>query len=155
MGRARLVNHIVAGSYWFAASTNAGASPDDERGTDYADGDIVAAFDEGARQAVAAFSAPGAMEKMVKLPFGEFPGAAFCALATTDTFTHGWDLAKATGQSTDLAPALATELLTGARASIPDMFRGPDGAAPFGTQVEPPASATEADKLAAFLGRAV
>ena len=95
------------------------------------------------------------MEKTIKLPFGEFPGAAFCALATTDTFTHGWDLAKATGQSTDLAPALAAELLVGARASIPDQFRGPDGVAPFGAQVEPPASATEADKLAAFLGRSV
>jgi uncharacterized protein (TIGR03086 family) len=150
-----VVNHIVGNSYWFAASTNAGASPDRAPETDYADGDIVAAFDEGARQTVAAFSAPGAMEKMIKLPFGEFPGAAFCALATTDTFTHGWDLAKATGQSTDLAPALAAELLVGARASIPDQFRGPDGVAPFGAQAEPPASATEADKLAAFLGRSV
>jgi uncharacterized protein (TIGR03086 family) len=105
-----------------------------------------------AQRAVAAFDAPGAQEKIIKLPFGEFPGSGFMGLATTDTFQHGWDLAKATGQSTDLDPELAAQILEGAQQSIPDQFRG-DEPMPFGPKVEAPAGATNADKLAAFLGR--
>ena len=73
-------------------------------------------------------------------------------LATTDTFAHGWDLAKATGQSTDLDPELAEGLL--ANAPIPDTFRG-DEPMPFGPQQEAPPGATAADRLAAYLGRKV
>ena len=146
-----LVNHIVGGAHWFGASTEAGESgaPDDR---DWTDGDMVASFDAGAARAVAAFDAPGAQEKIVKLPFGEFPGSIYMGLATSDTFTHGWDLAKATGQSTDLDPELADQLLQGAMVLIPDQFRG-DEPMPFGPRVEPPAGAGAADRLAAFMGR--
>ncbi len=151
----RLVNHIVGASYWFAITTNAGASPevDDTEETDYAAGDMLASFDEGTRQSLAAFGTPGAQDKMVKLPFGEFPGAAFMAFATMDAFTHGWDLAKATGQSADLDPEMAIQLLGQARMMVPDEFRGPDGVAPFGVIVDVAESAPAADRLAAFLGR--
>lgn len=88
----------------------------------------------------------------MKLPFGEYPGAAFMGLATTDTFAHGWDLAKATGQSTDLDPELAETLL--ANAAIPDGFRG-DEPMPFGAKREAPAGSTAADRFAAHLGRKV
>ena len=146
-----LVNHIVGGAHWFGMSTEAGeagATPD----RDWTEGDMLASFDEGAARSVAAFDAPGAQEKIVKLPFGDFPGVAFMGLATTDTFQHGWDLAKATGQSTDLDPELATQILAGAQQSIPDQLRG-DEPMPFGPKVDAPAGATNADKLAAFLGR--
>jgi uncharacterized protein (TIGR03086 family) len=102
---------------------------------------------------VAAFEADGAMERMMKLPFGEMPGSAFVNIATGDAFTHGWDLAKATGQSTDLDPALAAELLAIVRVALPESFRGPEGQAPFGPVVEAPAGAPAADQLAAFMGR--
>ena len=72
-----------------------------------------------------------------------------------DLNIHGWDLARATGQSTDLAPELATELLASARMFIQPAFRGDDGVMPFGAEQEAPANATEADKLAAFLGRKI
>jgi uncharacterized protein (TIGR03086 family) len=152
-----LVNHIIGGANWFATSTENGASPDnDTEDTDYAAGDRLATFDDGVQRAVAAFNAPGAQEKMVKLPFGEFPGSVFMGLATTDTFTHGWDLARATGQeAARLDPDLAKQLLVGAKAAIPDAFRGPDGQAPFGPVVDVPESAPPADQLAGFLGRKV
>ena len=146
-----LVNHIVGGAHWFGASTEAGESVEPPA-RDWADAGMVASFDEGVTAAVAAFGAPGAQEKIVKLPFGEFPGAVYMALATTDTFTHGWDLAKATGQSTDLDPELAEQLLQAATLLVPDQFRG-DEPLPFGPKVEPPPEATAADRLAAFMGR--
>ena len=95
-----VINHVVGGSYFFADATNTGESVDDGSETpDFAAGDYLAAYEEGSKQAIAAFGAPGALEKIVKLPFGEFPGAAFMGLATTDTVTHAWDLAKATGRT--------------------------------------------------------
>lgn len=76
-------------------------------------------------------------------------------MAATEQFTHGWDLARAAGQHTDLDPELAAELLGVARLAITDDFRGPDGQALFGPVREAPAGASPADQLAAFLGRAV
>lgn len=151
-----LVNHVVGGSYWFAASVNAGESPDGgDDAPDFTDGDVLAAYDEGTRQAVEAFGAPGALDKMVTLPFGTLPVSAFLGLATTDHFVHAWDLARATGQSIDLDEAHAEALLAGSKASIQDAFRGADGQAPFGTQVDCDDDAPASDQLAAFLGRQV
>ncbi len=147
-----VINHVIGGSFWFAASVDDGKAPPVPE-TDFTGGDMVATYDDGIKQSVAAFGAPGAMEKMVELPFGTFPGAFFIQIATTDAFAHGWDIAKATGQSTDLDPEIAAQLLEGARAFIQPAFRGADTQAPFGQEQQPPANATNADKLAAFLGR--
>ena len=147
-----LINHIVGGQYFFEAGAK--GKPPAGSETDFSAGDFVAAFDESAKQCVAAFRADGVMEKTLTLPFGQMPGSAFCAIAATDTFTHGWDLAKATGQNTDLAPELAGQLLTGAKAFISPGFRSPEGN-PFGPECQAPAGASTADELAAFLGRTV
>lgn len=147
-----LVNHIVGGTFFFATAAETGEAPQGGD-VDFTSGDFQATFAEGARRAVAAFRAPGAMEKTMKLPFGELPGSVFVILATTDTFAHGWDLAKALGVSTDLDPAVAEQLLS--MAMVPDEFRGPDGVAPFGPKVDVRESACPADRLAGYLGRQV
>ncbi len=89
----QLVNHIIGTSFWFAGAVNAGVAPD-MADTDFAAGDRVATYDDGIAQAVAAFGKPGALETMVKLPFGTLPCAAYLGIATNDAFTHGWDLAR-------------------------------------------------------------
>jgi uncharacterized protein (TIGR03086 family) len=149
-----LLNHVVGGTHFFARSMRGEAMPEGDA-PDFAAGDFVAVYDDGAAQALAAFNAPGAAEKMVTLPFATLPGAAFMNIAATDAFAHGWDLARATGQSSDLDPELAARLLENAKVFLPDELRGADGKAPFGPRVEPPGSVTAADQLAAFLGRTV
>jgi len=149
-----LVNHIVRGTGYFATAVSTGSSADRVAVDDTA-GDMIAAYDDGAAHAVAAFGTPGASERMVTLPFGTLPVSVFIGIAATDAFSHGWGLARATGQSTDLDADLAAQLLERARASLPDAFRGSDGKAPFGPATEVPATARPADALAAFLGRAV
>ena len=152
-----VVNHVCEGANWFAMCVNAGAAPDPDptHGFDYAAGDVMAAYDEGAAASVAAFAGAGAQEKLIKLPFGEMPGAIFMGIATNDVFVHGWDLAKSTGQATDIDPEMAGQLLAQLRMFLGDEMRGPDGEAPFGKALDAPAGASEADKLAAFLGRTV
>ena len=147
-----LINHIVGAQHFFTAGVTGQPPSGDE--PDFASGDYLGAFDAGAQASVAAFSADGVMEKMLTLPFGPMPGAGFVGLAATDTFTHGWDLAKATGQDTALAPELAAQLLAGARQMIQPAFRSEEGTV-FGPEQSAPADASNADQLAAFLGRAV
>jgi uncharacterized protein (TIGR03086 family) len=96
---AALINHIVGGLHFFVAGIK-GEPP--AEAPDFASGDFMASFDVASSELVGLFGPEGALEKMYKLPFGEMPGPAFMGLAMTDTFQHGWDLAKATGQSTDL-----------------------------------------------------
>ena len=147
-----LIDHMVGANIFFSAGV-AGAPP---AGIDakFSEGDYLAAYDEHSAACVAAFQGDGVMDKMLTLPFGAMPGSAFIGLAMIDTFTHAWDLAKATGQSTDLAPDLAATLLVGAKASIQPGFRSEDGAV-FGMEKAAPSGASNADQLAAFLGRTV
>jgi uncharacterized protein (TIGR03086 family) len=121
----------------------------------FAVGDFVAAYDQGIKGALAAFGTEGALEKAVTLPWGEFSGAALMWLAVNDQFVHGWDLARAIGHDTDLDSGLADELLVRGQAWITDAYRGPDGTGLFGPSVKAPTRASSADRLAAFLGRAI
>jgi uncharacterized protein (TIGR03086 family) len=150
---AELVNHLIGAQHYFAVAAR-GESPAGEA-PDFAAGDVVAAFDEVTAQTLKEFSEEGFAERTLQMPFGAMPGAAVAGLAATDLFTHAWDVAKATGQSTDLAPELAEQLLASSRMMIQPAFRGADGAAPFGPEQTAPEGATAADRLAAFLGRTV
>jgi uncharacterized protein (TIGR03086 family) len=147
-----LVNHFVGTARWWAAVVSGDG---DVTEADYAAGDFVAAYEESIRTAVTAFGADGVQDRTIRLPFGEFPGIVLLNLATMEQFTHGWDLARAIGRSTDLDPGLAAGLLSQARLAISDAYRGPEGQALFGSAREAPAGAGPADQLAAFLGRVV
>lgn len=149
-----VVNHIVEGANWFALCVNAGAAPDPDptHGVDYAAGDFVGAYDEGVAASLAAFGAPGAQERSIKLPFGELPGAVFMGIATNDVVTHGWDLAQGTGQSYDIDPDVPTQLLAH-MSGFADPLRGPDGDGAFGPAVDVADDAPPMDRLAAYLGR--
>ena len=147
----QLINHTVTAPRAGVGALRTGDFHVPEE--DFASGDFLAAYDATAEDALAAFEEPGAMDKTVTLPFADVPDAFLMTMITTDQFTHGWDLARATGQPTDLDPELAEQLL--GQADIPDRFRGEEGKAPFGPRREAPAGATAADKVAAHLGREV
>jgi uncharacterized protein (TIGR03086 family) len=147
-----VIDHILGAQGFFVAGVKGTPAAQGE-GAGATD-DFVGAFDEAAAATVAAFQGEGVMSATLNTPMGPMPGSALMGLATTDTFVHGWDVAKATGQPTDLEPALAAELLEQCRVTIPDAARGPEGA-PFGPEQPAPAGASNADKLAAFLGRRV
>jgi uncharacterized protein (TIGR03086 family) len=147
-----LINHFVGTARWWAVTI---AGEGEVTDVDYAAGNFVTAYEESIQIATAAFEAEGALEKTVRLPFGDFPGAVLLSLAATEQFTHGWDLARAIGQHSDLDPGLAAGLFSQARLAVTDAYRGPDGQALFGPARTAPAGASQADQLAAFLGRTV
>lgn len=145
-----LITHFIGTARWLAATVSGG---DDVPSENYAADGFLVSYDESIRAALATVEPPGTLTRTIRLPFGEFSGAALIRLAARDQFTHGWDLARAIGHHTDLDPELAGELLTMARAEITEAYRGPDGVAFFGPVVDALAPASAADRLAAFLGR--
>lgn len=150
---AGVINHVVGAQHFFAAGMR-GEQP--AEGQNWAEGDYMAAYDEASAACLACFQEEGALEKTVALPFGEMPGSAVMGMAMTDIFTHGWDIAKATGQSTDLAPELAAGILAQSQRAISPEWRGPeDSPAPFGAEAQCADDSCAADQLAAFLGRQV
>jgi len=150
-----VVNHTIDSAATYAELAETGAWPrgGEAENSDRTGGDFRATFDREAARLVAAFSAPGALDKIVEMPFGGIPASICVWMAAGDIFTHGWDLAKATGQPSDLEPELAGQLLTQIEKLLPESMRGPEGEAPFGPQAEVAASAPAADRLAAFEGR--
>ena len=148
----QFVDHVIGAQHW-ARSAVAGVDMT-ETGEGSSNGDFLAAFDDAAAATLAAFSEEGALDRTVNPGFGDMPATALLGMAITDTFTHAWDVAKATGQDTNLAPDMAAQLLAQSRQSIQPAFRSEEGSI-FGLEQEAPEDASNADKLAAFLGRTV
>lgn len=103
-----LLNHIVAGNLW-AAELACGRTIADV-GSDF-DGDMLgadatAAYDASADAAARAFEAPGALDAPCAVSYGPVPGSVYAGHRLVDVLIHGWDLASATGQPTDLDPHL-------------------------------------------------
>ena len=142
-----LIEHVIGGNErvgpWGGSPEEPPARPDN----------MVAAHRAAADAAHEVFAGPDGMSTMFKLPFGEIPGQIFIGMRTSDVLTHAWDLAAATGQSTDLDPELAAEQLTAVRAFVGPQFRGPG--MPFGDEQPCSSERAPADQLAAFLGRKV
>ena len=150
-----LINHMVSGATMFAISAEQGSVPDEEMGkimgSDNVGNDPQGAWDAASKRALAAFEAPGAMEKIVKLPFGEMPAGVALNIAIFDVATHSVDLARATGQKvTD------TELLEGALLIAQQMV-GPELRQPgiFGDAQPCADTAPVDDRLLAFAGRKI
>jgi len=142
-----LLDHVIGAQQRFVEALGVDVEPPSD--------DPATRFHAVAAAALAAFGADGVMERTVELPFGAMPGSFVVNLAAADMFVHAWDLARATGQSTDLDPELADDLYGVVSQMLQPQWRGPDGQAAFGEEQQPPAGATAADRLAAFTGRIV
>lgn len=149
-----VLNHITAGAEMFTICVREGEVSDAQLGEimmgDRLGDDYKASFHRATDDANAAFAAPGAMHRIVKLPFGEMPAAMAVNIAIFDVATHAWDLAKATGQSTDLDPETVTLAYQVAQTMLTDEWRK---AGMFADAVECADDAPVADRLAALAGR--
>ncbi|WP_372668160.1 TIGR03086 family metal-binding protein [Amycolatopsis kentuckyensis] len=143
-----VVNHLAHGNakvaFW------AGMGPPVPDG-DYLGAAPVEAFAASVAAARSVLASPGLSERKVTTPLGEVPGVFLVHMRVNEYVVHGWDIADATGASTDLLPELASRALAQWRARFGDTPRQPGG--PFGPEVDAPEGATAADRLAAFLGR--
>ncbi len=150
-----VINHITGGATMFAVCVEEGAVPDDLLGKlmsgDNLGTDYVKSWEAAASRAIAAFEAPGALERTVKLPFGEMPAGVALNIAVFDVLTHAADIASATGQTIE-DTALVESVL-----EIAHQMVGPDLRAPgiFDAEQPAPEGATPTVRLLAFTGRKV
>ena len=143
-----LLHHVISG--------NRGVAPLVEGKTIADVGDAIDSktygpddYDASAKEADAAFSGPGAMQKPVAVSYGPVPAEVYAGHRFIDVLIHGWDLAKATGQSTALDPQLVDacwEVITPQM----DLLRG---SGMFGSELPVADDADAQTKLLAVLGR--
>jgi uncharacterized protein (TIGR03086 family) len=148
-----LMSHFVGGAGMFAVAFS-GQELDidpDAPMPDLVGGDPLGAFDGAISLFTESVDKPGAIDRMVTLPFGTLPGPMVLELLKFDLLVHCWDLATATGQPFD-PPADAVEQgLETARMMISPELRG----GPFAEEVTVGAGATPIERLVAFTGRGV
>ncbi|MGZ4688685.1 MAG: TIGR03086 family metal-binding protein [Acidimicrobiia bacterium] len=150
-----VVNHITGGATMFAISVEEGSVPDDLLGKlmggDNVGDDPQGAWAIAADRAMRAFELPGALDKMVTLPFGEMPASIALNIAVFDVLTHAVDIARGTGQSIEDAELLEAAIGMGRQ------MIGPELRIPGVFDPEQPVSgdASPEDRLLAFAGRKV
>lgn len=150
-----LINHMVTGATMFAISVEEGSIPEAQLGAlmggDNVGDDPQGAWSAASKRALAAFGLPGAMDKIVKLPFGEMPATIALNIANFDVATHAVDLARATGQQ-----VRDTQLLEDALVLAQQMMN-PGLRAPgiFGDEQPCASDAPVDDRLLAFAGRRI
>jgi uncharacterized protein (TIGR03086 family) len=146
-----LLDHATGVVAGFAATASR-QPPGDARKIDWLATDPGTEFAQIAKETLAAWSEPGALDGTCRLSIGiEMPAQVAAGINFLDTLVHGWDLAKALGIDPALDPALATAALEVARMVVTDDFRG--AAKGFGPAIALGIGASATDQLVAFLGR--
>ena len=105
-------------------------------------------FDAAVSTMLTAVRSPGGLDKKVQGRQGEVPAVQMLSGACMDLAVHTWDLAKATGQDTELDPGVV-EFISPIVEGIAK--RGPSQV--FSAPVDIPSSASRQDKLMALTGR--
>lgn len=110
----------------------------------------MARFDDAMVALLDAVQSPGALDRTIRSPGGEMPGAVFARLVAFDGLVHGWDLAISTGQAWNLDDDLVAEIDGFARQAITEAMRDGDT---FADQQQPADGASPVERLVAFSGR--
>lgn len=146
-----LVNHVASGNLWVGELV-AGKSIAEVG--DRLEGDLLgdAPVEITAAScvvAVDAFNGDGAMDAPCAVSYGPVPGSVYCGHRIVDLVGHGWDLATATGQPTDIDPALVSACIEILEPQL-EMLAG---SGMFGEPSDPGASVPPQARLLAMLGR--
>src|SRR5579872_3242868 len=138
-----LLSHIVGGLTRIAVIGEGGDGLPDDGWPD--------AYHAARARVTAAWADDARLDALVVAPWGKVPGRIALGGYVQEILTHGWDLARAAGQPTELDPGLASWVLAVARQILPPEPRG--GEIPFGPPVPVPPNAGPYAQLAAWLGR--
>ncbi len=114
------------------------------------EGDMAGQVRAMADASLAAWRAPGVLDREMDGGAGPMPGASYAGINTLDTLVHAWDLARGTGQDAALPEALAEHVLGFCQTVITPEARQVAG---FDPAIDPPAGSGATDRLVAFLGR--
>jgi uncharacterized protein (TIGR03086 family) len=147
-----LLSHMVGGLHRVAIMGEGGAAlAVPARADGVPDDGWPAAYQTARARVTAAWADDATLDALIEVPWGQVPGRVAVSGYIQEILTHGWDLAKATGQPTELDPELASWVLAVAQRILPPEPRG--GEIPFAPVVPVPSDAAPYAQLAAWLGR--
>lgn len=113
-------------------------------------GDPIDAYLQSAETVRRAWRERGRLDESYATPFGSLPAAAMLTLRLADMVTHGWDLAKATGQT----PGYDDDVVRVAIQFAEQRLSGENRPArAFAPVVPVPEDLPAIDRLAALTGR--
>jgi uncharacterized protein (TIGR03086 family) len=142
-----LLNHMIGGLGMLTTAASGGKAAIPE-GDQFAS-DPGASYRERREALLGALRSPGALEHEWEMPFGNVAGQMMASIAFMEHLTHGWDVAKATGQDVAMPTELVAqcmELVT----PMDAMLRTPGVCGPAVAIDE---SAPLEDRFVAFMGR--
>jgi uncharacterized protein (TIGR03086 family) len=145
-----LVNHTVAVAKAFGAAARGEAFDPTPFGQDNIGDDPAGAYAAAARDIHTALERPGVMDGEWHMPFGAVPAQGAIGFCTLELFAHGWDTAKATGQTPAFDDEVSQVALATAEAAPADLVRQPGV---FGPEANCPDAAPLHDRVASFIGR--
>ena len=135
-----LLNHMLDTQHYFiSAARGQDAAPPGPNPPSLLTADPVADFERGRKEFLSTYAQEGVAEKT-----GPALGIAF-----SDQLLHGWDLAKATGQDTEMPAGLAEA----AYSCIHGQFTDEQRKGVFGPELPADDDATPQQRLLAYTGR--
>ena len=146
-----LINHMIGVCQNFAGALQGAAPGSGSADSDLAGDDPAGAYARAADAVMREWRAPGALEKTLKMSFGDMPAAFAVRIMVGDQLIHTWDLAKSLGRPYTMDQDLASATLQMMQENIGPDLRGPGR--PFAAAVECPGSAPLQDRLVALAGR--
>jgi uncharacterized protein (TIGR03086 family) len=148
-----LVGHSITGLGNFATAAS-GGTPQWGRAPEPLGDDWHAAFGRARAGLDSAWAATDLTARVPTLGGGAAPLLSRADQQIAELAVHGWDLARATGQSSELDSAVAEYALRWARQNLRSEFRGSEEEhKAFGPEVTAAADAAAIDRLAAWFGR--
>jgi len=145
-----LMNHLIGTMEYFAArgaGSEPSGPPQPAPRTTYEE--TVEHLEHAASATADAWGRPGALEQTIETGSGKMPASAMATMVASEILTHGWDLAKATGQRMPADDVDVDQVLAGMKQNLKPEARGQG----FGPEMQAPRDAPPIDRLAAFLGR--
>lgn len=149
-----LVNHLVSEQLWVPPLVRDGCMIEEVGDTfegDMLGSDPAVCWDTAARAARDAFTAPGALDRIVHLSYGDTPAADYCGQMIADLVVHTWDLSRAIGADERLPDDLLGFAVREVTPYAAELAKS--GLFAEAEAVEPPPGADPQTKLLCLLGR--
>lgn len=151
-----LVNHMVIGNQLcigiLRGEKSVSSSVLDPKVEDAIGDDPAGSYRAVTEELLAAFREPGVLEQIFEVPVDAVPGIAAVHVRAVEDLTHGWDIARATGQRCRFAGDIVEREIEFCREKLADV---PPDQSPFGPPQPVADDAPAIDRLAALLGRSV
>lgn len=147
-----LVNHLAVEQLWVPPLVGDGlrvADVGDRFRGDQLGADPVGVWDAAAAGALAAFGAPGALDRTVHLSYGDRPAVEYAREMIFDLVVHTWDLARAIDADEKVDPELVEAVYSRIEPEVDSLA----ASGLFDPPVPVPPGSDEQTKLIAATGR--